>query len=106
MTQTVFGFDLANGQTHLVQPLLDDFASTSSSVSSDDLLLKSRIGQINFSLGYMGRDNGVRAGYTGLVLPGTCVSSYFIYDLRGVNQTGEMPIELSKSPAITVVLVI
>ena len=45
----------------------------------------------------MGRDNGVRAGYNGLVLPGTCVSSYFIYDLRGVNLTGEIPIEISKS---------
>lgn len=35
------------------------------------------------SLAYMGGSRGLRAGYTGLVLPGACVSSYFVYDLEG-----------------------
>jgi hypothetical protein len=97
VTQTAFGLNSASGQSYLVQPLLNNFGSTFSSIASHDVPLESRIGEIDISLGYMGKANGIRAGYTGLVLPGTCVSSYFIYDLRGVNLTGEIPIEISKS---------
>jgi hypothetical protein len=97
VTQTVFGLNSASGESYSVQPLLNDFGSTFSSFASQNIPLKSRSGEIDISLGYMGKVNGIRSGYTGLVLPGTCVSSYFIYDLRGVNLTGEMPIQLSKS---------
>ena len=95
--QSFLAVKTAIGQSYAVQPSL----SYSSPTGPSSLLNATRIGsqaeQINLSLGYMGRDNGVRAGYTGLVLPGTCVSSYFIYDLRGVNLTGEIPIEINKS---------
>lgn len=45
-------------------------------------------------IGYMGFRKGLRAGYTGLVLPGSCVSSYFVYDLRGISLGGSIPINL------------
>ncbi len=42
------------------------------------------------SIGYMSGDRGLSAGYTGLVLPGTCVSSYFVYNLGGVRASGSV----------------
>jgi hypothetical protein len=45
-------------------------------------------------IGYMGSERGLRAGYTGLVLPGTCVSSYFDYNLRGISLAMSIPLEL------------
>ena len=48
-------------------------------------------------VGCMGRNNGIRAGYTGLVLPGTCVSSYFVYNLDGIVLAATAPVNVGKS---------
>lgn len=48
-------------------------------------------------IGYMGNNNGIRAGYTGLVLPGTCVSSYFVYNLDGIVLAATAPVSVSRS---------
>ncbi|MGC8602928.1 MAG: hypothetical protein ACP5VS_04485 [Desulfomonilaceae bacterium] len=48
-------------------------------------------------IGYMGNNNGIRAGYTGLVLPGTCVSSYFVYSLEGIMLAATAPVSFSRS---------
>ncbi len=50
----------------------------------------------NIYVGYMSSGNGVRAGYTGLVLPGTCVSSYFVYNLEGIVLAAQAPVNISK----------
>ncbi len=42
-------------------------------------------------IGYMGGERSVTAGYTGLVEPGTCVSSYFVYDLKGILASVQLP---------------
>ncbi|MDD3473628.1 MAG: hypothetical protein PHS86_12665, partial [Syntrophaceae bacterium] len=42
-------------------------------------------------IGYMGAERSIAAGYTGLVKPGTCVSSYFVYDLKGVLASVQFP---------------
>ncbi|MFH0960156.1 MAG: hypothetical protein V1897_15795, partial [Pseudomonadota bacterium] len=47
-------------------------------------------------IGYMGSDRGLRAGYDGLVRPGTCVSSYFEYNLRGISLSGSIPLQLTR----------
>ena len=51
-------------------------------------------------VGYMSPGNGVRAGYTGLVLPGTCVSSYFVYNLQGIVLAAQKPINVSKNLSV------
>lgn len=94
--QNLLYLKTAIGQSYAVQPWLNNSGSTTPSSLFNAPVIGSRAEQINVSLGYMGRANGVRAGYNGLVLPGTCVSSYFIYDLRGINLTGEVPIQISK----------
>lgn len=48
-------------------------------------------------IGYTDTVPRMRAGYTGLVLPGACVSSYFVYSFRGLTINGSFPIRLSPS---------
>ncbi|MDQ1239910.1 MAG: hypothetical protein QG577_2096 [Thermodesulfobacteriota bacterium] len=47
-------------------------------------------------IGYTDTTPRLRAGYTGLVLPGACISSYFVYSLRGVILNGSLPVHLSR----------
>ena len=47
-------------------------------------------------IGYTDTTPRLRAGYTGLVLPGACVSSYFVYSLRGIFLGGSFPINLGR----------
>lgn len=44
------------------------------------------------NIGYMGGNRSLAAGYTGLVLPGACVSSYFVYDLKGLLLSASLPV--------------
>jgi hypothetical protein len=45
-------------------------------------------------IGYTDTTPKLRAGYTGLVLPGACVSSYFVYSLHGVTLNASLPVGL------------
>jgi hypothetical protein len=47
------------------------------------------------AIGYTDTAPRMRAGYTGLVLPGACVSSYFVYNLRGLILNGALPVRVS-----------
>lgn len=42
-------------------------------------------------VGYTNTQRMLRAGYTGLVLPGTCVSSFFVYSLKGISLAASLP---------------
>lgn len=48
------------------------------------------------NIGYMGGNRSLVAGYTGLVLPGACVSSYFVYDLKGLLLSASLPVADTK----------
>ena len=48
----------------------------------------------SFTIGYSTTPGGLRAGYTGIVLPGACVSSYFAYNLRGPHVSGTIPFSI------------
>jgi hypothetical protein len=54
------------------------------------------------SVGYLGKDRGIRAGYSGLILPGTCVSSYFVYNLQGMYVAADLPVYVGKSYSVRV----
>jgi hypothetical protein len=45
-------------------------------------------------IGYTDTPRMLRAGYTGLVLPGTCVSSYFVYSLKGISLAASVPVHV------------
>lgn len=47
-------------------------------------------------VGYTDTLGRLRAGYSGLVLPGTCVSSYFVYSLRGVSLAASLPVHVGR----------
>jgi hypothetical protein len=47
-------------------------------------------------VGWMTAPNRIRVGYDGLVPPGACVSSYFVYPLSGVQVGGSLPIRLAE----------
>lgn len=54
----------------------------------------------NASLAYMGGRRSLTAGYTGLVLPGACVSSYFVYDLEGALASASILLVDSKAMSV------
>lgn len=47
------------------------------------------------SVGWMTAPQHIKVGYDGLVLPGSCVSSYFSYPLDGLQIGASLPIRLS-----------
>ncbi len=51
-------------------------------------------------IGWMTAPNRIRVGYDGLVPPGGCVSSYFVYALSGVQVGGSLPIRLAEQYAL------
>lgn len=60
-------------------------------------ILSSSNGGLVLNIGYMGGNRSLAAGYTGLVLPGACVSSYFVYDLKGLLVSAAVPLfEMNK----------
>ena len=46
-------------------------------------------------VGWMSAPNQIHLGYDGLVLPGACISSFFVYPLSGVQVGGSLPIRLT-----------
>ncbi|MGC8907346.1 MAG: hypothetical protein ACP5M0_07865 [Desulfomonilaceae bacterium] len=46
----------------------------------------------SLGVGYAATTRRLRAGYTGLVLPGACISSYFVYSLEGAVLGGSLPL--------------
>ncbi len=46
-------------------------------------------------VGWMTVPNQIHVGYDGLVLPGACISSFFVYPLSGVEVGGSLPIRLA-----------
>lgn len=46
--------------------------------------------------GWMTVPNRIHLGYDGLVLPGACISSFFVYPLSGVQVGGSLPIRLAE----------
>ena len=46
-------------------------------------------------VGWMTVPNQIHVGYDGLVLPGACISSFFVYPLSGVEVGGSLPIRLT-----------
>lgn len=54
----------------------------------------------SLSLGWMAAPRRIRLGYDGLVPPGACVSSYFVYPLSGVEVGGALPIRLGDRNAL------
>ena len=53
-------------------------------------------------VGWMTAPNQIRVGYDGLVLPGACISSFFVYPLSGVQVGGSLPIRLADQYALRV----
>jgi hypothetical protein len=53
-------------------------------------------------VGWMTAPNRIHVGYDGLVLPGACVSSFFVYPLSGVQVGGSLPIRLADQYALRV----
>ncbi len=53
-------------------------------------------------VGWMTVPNRIHIGYDGLVLPGACVSSFFVYPLSGVQVGGSLPIRLGDQYALRV----
>jgi hypothetical protein len=51
-------------------------------------------------VGWMTAPNKIRVGYDGLVPPGACVSSYFVYPLSGLQVGGSLPIKLAGPHAL------
>ena len=45
--------------------------------------------------GWMTTPDGIHLGYDGLVPPGACVSSFFVYPLNGIELGGSLPIRLA-----------
>ncbi|MFH1112558.1 MAG: hypothetical protein V1792_01430 [Pseudomonadota bacterium] len=56
----------------------------------------------SFFAGFMTTPSQIHVGYDGLVLPGACVSSFFVYPLRGVEVGGSIPIRLTDRHALRV----
>ncbi|MBI4965287.1 MAG: hypothetical protein HY913_18570 [Desulfomonile tiedjei] len=52
--------------------------------------------------GWMTAPGRIHAGYDGLVPPGACVSSFFVYPLSGVEVGGSLPIRLTDRCALRV----
>jgi len=53
-------------------------------------------------VGWMTVPNQIHVGYNGLVPPGGCVSSFFVYPLSGVEVGGSLPIRLADEYAFRV----
>lgn len=49
----------------------------------------------SFTVGWMTAPQRIHVGYDGLVLPGACVSSFFVYPLSGVQVGGSLPVPLA-----------
>jgi hypothetical protein len=49
----------------------------------------------DFNIGWMTAPQKIRVGYDGLVLPGACISSFFVYPLSGVQVGGSLPFRLT-----------
>ena len=56
----------------------------------------------SFHVGWMTVPNRIRVGYDGLVRPGACVSSFFVYPLSGVQVGASLPIRLAHRYALRV----
>lgn len=56
----------------------------------------------SFHVGWMTVPNRIRVGYDGLVRPGACVSSFFVYPLSGVQVGGSLPIRLADQYSLKV----
>jgi hypothetical protein len=56
----------------------------------------------SFHVGWMTAPQQIHVGYDGLVLPGACVSSFFIYPLSGVQVGGSLPVRLADHYALRV----
>lgn len=54
----------------------------------------------SFNAGWMTAPHKIRVGYDGLVLPGACVSSFFVYPLSGVQVGGSLPVRLTDHCAL------
>jgi hypothetical protein len=57
---------------------------------------------VSVHAGWMIAPARIRVGYDGLVLPGACVSSYFVYPLTGVELGASLPLRLSENYALRV----
>jgi hypothetical protein len=51
-------------------------------------------------VGWMTSPNRIRVGYDGLVLPGGCISSVFVYRLGGIQVGGSVPVRLGEKYAL------
>jgi len=56
----------------------------------------------SLSVGWMTVPNQIHIGYDGLVPPGACVSSFFVYPLRGVQVGASLPIRFADQYALRV----
>ena len=56
----------------------------------------------SFTVGWMTTPQRIHVGYDGLVLPGACVSSFFVYPLSGVQVGGSLPVRLADHYALRV----
>jgi hypothetical protein len=54
----------------------------------------------SFDVGWRTVPNRIHIGYDGLVLPGACISSFFVYPLSGVQVGGSLPIRLADQYAL------
>ncbi len=56
----------------------------------------------SFQVGRLTTPNKIHVGYDGLVLPGSCISSFFVYPLAGVQVGGSLPVQLADRYALRV----
>jgi hypothetical protein len=56
----------------------------------------------SFSVGWMTTPQKIHLGYDGLVPPGACVSTYFVYPLNGVQVGASLPIRLGTKDGLNV----
>lgn len=57
---------------------------------------------VSLHVGWMTVPHKIHLGYDGLVRPGGCVSSFFVYPLSGVQVGGSLPIRLANQYALRV----
>ncbi len=58
---------------------------------------KDRWSVASLDVGWMTVPNGIHLGYDGLVLPGACISSFFVYPLSGVQVGASVPMRLANN---------
>lgn len=61
---------------------------------------KDRCPAASLYVGWMTVPNRIHVGYDGLVLPGACISTFFVYPLSGVQVGGSLPVKCANRYAL------